>query len=65
MWLATLVAFKRKQVATVALANKMARMVWAVLFKGETLSAAANTTNRRSLNGLRMTPGTSVRLGNR
>ena len=26
---------KRKQVATVALANKMARMAWAVLFKGE------------------------------
>jgi hypothetical protein len=26
---------KRKQVATVALANKMARMAWAVLFKEE------------------------------
>jgi transposase len=35
MWLASLTARKRKQVATVALANKMARMVWAVLFKGE------------------------------
>ena len=34
-WLAGLTARKRKQVATVALANKMARMVWAVLFKGE------------------------------
>src|ERR1700758_1821547 len=34
-WLASLTARKRKQVATVALANKMARMVWAVLFKGE------------------------------
>ena len=34
-WLASLSARKRKQVATVALANKMARMVWAVLFKGE------------------------------
>ena len=34
-WLASLIARKRKQVATVALANKMARMVWAVLFKGE------------------------------
>jgi transposase len=35
MWLADLVSRKRKQVATVALANKMARMAWAVLFKGE------------------------------
>jgi transposase len=35
MWLASLTARKRKQVATVALANKMARMAWAVLFKGE------------------------------
>jgi transposase len=35
MWLADLVSRKRKQVATVALANKMARMVWAVLIKGE------------------------------
>jgi len=34
-WLASLIARKRKQVATVALANKMARMVWAVLCKGE------------------------------
>jgi hypothetical protein len=35
MWLANLVSRKRKQVATVALANKMARMAWAVLTKGE------------------------------
>jgi transposase len=35
MWLAGLSARKRKQVATVALANKMARMVWAILSKGE------------------------------
>ena len=35
MWLANLISRKRKQVATVALANKMARMAWAVLFKGE------------------------------
>jgi len=34
-WLASLVSRKRKQVATVAVANKMARMVWAVLCKGE------------------------------
>jgi hypothetical protein len=34
-WLASLSARKRKQVATVAVANKMARMVWAVLCKGE------------------------------
>jgi transposase len=34
-WLVNLTSRKRKQVATVALANKMARMAWAVLFKGE------------------------------
>jgi transposase len=34
-WLANLTSRKRTQVATVALANKMARMAWAVLFKGE------------------------------
>jgi transposase len=34
-WLAQLTSRKRTQVATVALANKMARMVWAVLAKGE------------------------------
>ena len=34
-WLVSLTARKRQQVATMALANKMARMVWAVLFKGE------------------------------
>jgi transposase len=49
MWLAGLSARKRKQLATVALANKMARMVWAVLFKGEALSPAVITTNKRSL----------------
>jgi transposase len=35
MWLAQLTSRKRIQVAAVALANKMARMVWAVLSKGE------------------------------
>jgi transposase len=35
MWLAKLVSRKRTQVATVALANKMARTAWAVLTKGE------------------------------
>ena len=34
-WLVSLTSRKRKQVATVALANKMARMAWAVLFRGE------------------------------
>ena len=34
-WLANLVTRKRPQVATVALANKMARIAWAVLYKGE------------------------------
>jgi hypothetical protein len=35
IWLANLVSRKRPQVATAALANKMARMAWAVLTKGE------------------------------
>jgi hypothetical protein len=34
-WLGQLTSRKRIQVAAVALANKMARMVWAVLSKGE------------------------------
>src|SRR6266567_5786173 len=34
-WLAQLTSRKRIHVATVAMANKMARMVWAVLAKGE------------------------------
>ena len=34
-WLVNLTSRKRPQVATVALANKMARMAWAVLYKGE------------------------------
>ncbi|HTV82219.1 MAG TPA: IS110 family transposase, partial [Acidobacteriaceae bacterium] len=33
--LARLLARKRTQVAVVAVANKRARMVWAVLFRGE------------------------------
>jgi len=35
LWLANLVSRKRTQVATVALANKMARIAWAVLTNGE------------------------------
>jgi transposase len=35
MWLAQLTSRKRIHVATVAMANKMARIVWAVLSKGE------------------------------
>jgi transposase len=34
-WLASLVARKPRMVAAVALANKMARMVWAMTAKGE------------------------------
>ena len=34
-WLANLVARKPRMVAAVALANKMARMVWAMTTKGE------------------------------
>jgi transposase len=38
-WLANLTSRKRTHVATVALANKMARMAWAVLTKGEAYRA--------------------------
>jgi len=34
-WLASLVARKPRMVAAVALANKMARMIWAMTTKGE------------------------------
>ena len=41
-------------VATVALANKMARMAWAVLFKGEAYRPPL-LPDRRSLTGLQLT----------
>jgi transposase len=40
-WLVNLASRKRKQVAAVALANKMARIAWAVLFKGEAYRPAS------------------------
>ena len=63
-WLASLTARKRKQVATVASANKMARMVWAVYSK-ERLIARHYHRKQTQPDGLHMTPGTSARLGNR
>src|SRR3954462_8601515 len=39
-WLRGLVARTHKNVATVALANKLARIAWAVLRRGETFNAA-------------------------
>src|SRR6516162_4944000 len=56
MWLASLVARKRKQVATVALANKDGTHGLGGAIQRRGLSAAASTTNKRSLNGLHMTP---------
>jgi hypothetical protein len=53
-WLADLTARKRKQVATVAMANKMARMVWAVLTKGEAYRPPLLLEPAR--NGLQMSP---------
>ena len=53
-WLADLTARKRKQVATVAMANKMARMVWAVLTKGEAYRPPLLL--EPAGNGLQMTP---------
>lgn len=48
-WLVNLTLRKRKQVATVALANKMARPAWTVLFKEETYRPPTSTTGNRSL----------------
>ncbi len=39
-WIGRLVARKPLKLAAVALANKMARIVWAVLTRGETYRAA-------------------------
>jgi len=39
-WLASLVARKPRMVAAVALANKMARMFWAMTTKGENFKMA-------------------------
>jgi transposase len=40
-WLAQLLERKRPKVAAVALANRIARIVWAVLVRGETYRAEA------------------------
>ena len=40
-WLAQMLARKPKMLVTVALANKMARIIWALLVKGGTYRTAA------------------------
>ena len=40
-WLAQMLARKPKMLVTVALANKMARIIWALLVKGGTYRAPA------------------------
>jgi len=40
-WLAQMLARKPKMLVTVALANKMARVIWALLVKGGTYRAPA------------------------
>jgi transposase len=44
-WLSQLVSRAHPNVVTVALANKMARMAWALLVKGETYRPALMTNN--------------------
>lgn len=46
-WLAALVERKPKMVAAVALANKMARMIWAMSVKQENYRMALSRTNRK------------------
>ena len=43
-WLAQMLARKPKMLVTVALANKMARIIWALLVKGGTYRAPAVAT---------------------
>ena len=44
-WLLGLLARKRKKLAAVALANKMARTLWAMMVSGETLPVSAGGLN--------------------
>jgi transposase len=44
-WIMTLLGRRPAKVVAVALANKMARIAWAVLAKGETYRASAHTTS--------------------
>ena len=55
-WLAQLTARTHQNIAIVALANKLARMAWAVLAKNEILQATA-TSGQYDLTGLQLTPG--------
>jgi transposase len=45
-WVNTLLGRRPAKVVAVALANKMARIAWAVLAKGETYRASAHTSSR-------------------
>src|SRR4029078_416930 len=55
-WLAGLLARKPTKVAAIALANKIARMAWAIMAKGERykepVALAASTRSRRSPGGV-------------
>ena len=55
-WLAQLTGRAHANVAAVALANKLARITWAVLAKDEPYRPAA-LANDRTLTGLQMSPG--------
>ena len=44
-WLKKLLERKSARLASVALANKMARIAWAILAKGETYRAPAHTSS--------------------
>jgi hypothetical protein len=62
-WLAALVARKPKMVAAVALANKMARMIWAVTTKQEDYRMVSGDTPNWPglLPHLRLLPGATGR----
>ena len=56
-WLAQLTTRTHSNVAAVALANKLARMAWAVLAKNETYRPPMVGRRSYSMTGLQMTPG--------
>ena len=56
-WLAQLTTRAHSNVAAVALANKLARMAWAVLAKNEPYRPPLMVGATYSINGLQMTPG--------
>jgi transposase len=55
-WIENIALRKHHNVAAVALANKMARIAWVVLARGEAYRPSLLIDSERNLNGLQMTP---------